>query len=356
MQKQLIYDLDLETLDQIIIDSGEPKYRTQQVWEGVYKKYYQDPTAISNLPISFRNSLNELFSFNSLIPTNEIKSKDGETIKTLFTLPDGNAIEAVMMGYSNRRTLCISTQVGCAMGCIFCATGQMGLTRHLSSGEIIEQVIYYARRLQSSGQHITNVVVMGMGEPFHNYQATMEAIYRLNNPLGFNLGARRFTISTVGIVPAIQHFTNDKSQVNLAVSLHAADDNLRSSLVPINRKYPLQQLMDACQKYVESTNRRISFEWALIKGINDSITDAIKLSNLLQIFRRNGLSFCHVNIIPLNPTKKYNGYAASGQKAIEFKDELERRGYPCTIRLRRGIEIHAGCGQLAVYQNIKDRI
>jgi 23S rRNA (adenine2503-C2)-methyltransferase len=218
----------------------------------------------------------------------------------------------------------------------------MGLKRNLTSGEIVEQVIYYARQLKESGEAVTNVVVMGMGEPFHNYDATMAAIDRLNHPHGFNFGERRFTISTVGLVPAIRRFTAEKRQVNLAISLHAADDELRASMLPIDRRYPLDELFEACREYVNTTRRRISFEWALIQGINDTSEQAELLAR-----RLHGM-LCHVNVIPLNPTSQYNGRATTRQRAIEFQNELEQRGIPCTIRLRRGIDIQAGCGQLAI--------
>src|SRR4030042_6089782 len=206
------------------------------------------------------------------------------------------------MRYNNRRALCISTQAGFSMGCVFCATGQMGFSRQLTSGEIVEQVIYYARQLALDHEQVTNIVVMGMGEPFHNYDATLSAIERLNNPQGFNLGARRFTISTVGLVPGIRRFTQEHSQINLAISLHAADDTLRSQLLPINKKYPLEQLFSACLEYVQVTRRRLSFEWALIQGVNDTPEQAHLLAQRLRIFRIGGSILCHVNLIQLNPT------------------------------------------------------
>ncbi len=225
-----------------------------------------------------------------------MKSIDQNTVKTLFRLEDHKAIEAVLMHYNKRNTLCISSQAGCGMGCVFCATGQMGLKRNLTSGEIVEQVLYYARHLREQGEVVTNVVVMGMGEPFHNYDATIQALDRLNDNGGFNLGARRFTISTVGLVPAIRRFAAERHQYNLAVSLHAAEDELRSSLLPINKKYPLSELLDACRDYVDQTRRRITFEWALIQDVNDSPDQARILAS-----RVKGL-LCHVNVIPLNPT------------------------------------------------------
>ena len=245
------------------------------------------------------------------------------------------------MHYDRRKTLCISTQAGCAMGCVFCATGQMGFKRHLTSGEIVEEVLYYARMLRAEGEQVTNVVFMGMGEPFHNYDATMSAIQRLNHPEGMNLGARRFTISTVGLVPVIKRFADEKSQVNLAISLHAANDELRSSMLPINRKYPIEELMTACREYIEKTGRRLTFEWALIQDVNDSVETARELGNLLR-----GM-IAHVNVIPLNPTHKFAGKGSTRERAAAFKAELEQAGIPCTVRMRRGIDIQAGCGQLA---------
>jgi 23S rRNA (adenine2503-C2)-methyltransferase len=217
----------------------------------------------------------------------------------------------------------------------------MGFQKNLTSGEIVEQVLFYARQLTARKKRVTGVVVMGMGEPFHNYEETLKAIERLNHSQGFNLGARRFTISTVGLVPFIRRFADEQLQVNLAISLHAADNSLRSSMLPINDKYPLEQLIPACHDYVRKTHRRITFEWALIKDVNDSLEDAQKLSVLLD-----GL-LCHVNIIPLNPTSGYTGAPTSNARARSFQSELQRNNIPCTIRLRRGIEIQAGCGQLA---------
>lgn len=291
--------------------------------------------------------LADKFTFHHLTPKQSLESHEGETQKTLFSLPDGQGIETVLMQYRERRTLCISTQAGCAMGCVFCATGQMGYRRNLTSGEIVEQVLYFARRLSAINEKVTNVVVMGMGEPFHNYDGTLAAIDRLNDPEGFALGARRFTISTVGLIPGIKQFTKEHRQVNLAISLHAAEDDLRSSLLPIDRKYPLNDLIETCVEYVEATRRRITFEWALIQGVNDGVDQAKKLAFLLRPLVQNGIALCHVNVIPLNPTRRYNGKATTHTQAEAFRQTLESYGIPCTIRIRRGIEIQAGCGQLA---------
>lgn len=348
--KPLIYDLDLQELETLFESWGQPAYRARQIWNGLYQSLWNDPQQITTLPLELRERLAQTFRFSSLEPVRSIESSDGETRKTLFHLPDGQAIEAVLMRYARRRTLCISTQAGCAMGCVFCATGQMGFRRNLSSGEIIEQVLFYERQLHERDDRVTNVVIMGMGEPFHNYQATLEAIERLNHPEGFKFGARRFTVSTVGLVPAIRRFTAENSQVNLAVSLHAADDELRTSMLPVNAKYPLDELFEACLDYVNHTHRRITFEWALIHDVNDTDEQAEKLIERLQPFIQNGAALCHVNVIPLNPTEGYEGQATTQERAHAFQAKLEQHGIPCTIRVRRGIDIQAGCGQLAIQE------
>ncbi len=339
--KPFFFDLNLAELKELIVSLGEPAYRAEQIWQAMYTHFSTDSLEITTLSKPLRAKLQKALDFSHLSPVDRLVSSDRETVKTLFRLPDGANIEAVLMYYDIRDTLCISSQAGCAMNCVFCATGQMGFKRNLSSGEIVEQVIYYARELASSGKTVTNVVVMGMGEPFNNYQAVMDAIDRLNDPKGLNLGARRFTISTVGLVPMIRQFASEKRQVNLAISLHAANDTLRSSLLPINRKYPLKDLIEACKDYIAATNRRITFEWALIQGVNDSQDDARELAALIK-----GL-LCHVNVIPLNPTNRYRGQPTTKERAEEFKGLLDSLGIPCTIRLRRGIDIQAGCGQLA---------
>jgi 23S rRNA (adenine2503-C2)-methyltransferase len=344
---EFIYDLDYAQVEAILLSWSEPRYRAQQIWKGLYQHLWNRPEQFTQLPVQLRSKLSQEFGFTQLKPIQTVESSDGETRKTLFELPDGQAIEAVLMRYGQpgsarqRRTLCISTQAGCGMGCTFCATGQMGFRRHLSSGEIIEQVLYYARQLAEIDEQVTNVVLMGMGEPFHNYEATLGAIDRLNDPNGFNFGARRFTISTVGLIPMIRRFANERRQVNLAISLHAVDDELRSSMLPINKKYPIQELLATCRDYVKKTNRRITFEWALIYGVNDTPETARQLGQLLQ-----GM-LCHVNVIPLNPTQGFQGQATTRERAQAFREELEKVGIPCTIRMRRGIDIQAGCGQLA---------
>lgn len=337
----LVCDLELGDFREILVDWGEPPYRATQIWHGLYKSLWADAQHFTNLPAKLREKLGDQLRFTGMTPDKVLISNDKETTKTLLKMPDGLAIEAVLMRYARRRTLCISTQAGCAMGCVFCATGQMGFQRHLSSGEIVEQVLYYARILQSQGQQVTNIVIMGMGEPFHNYEATMKAIDRLNHPEGFNFGARRFTISTVGLVPMIHRFASEQRQVNLAVSLHAVDDDLRSQLLPVNRRYPVGELLQACRDYVNHTHRRITFEWALIQDVNDSEEQAFNLAQHIKDL------LCHVNIIPLNPTQRYPGQATTQARAQAFQAVLERHKIPCSIRVRRGIDIQAGCGQLA---------
>ena len=341
MDIPFIYDLTLPDLALLLKSWGEPTFRAKQIWTGLYQQFWNTPDEFTNLPVKLREKLKESVQFDLLNPTLKLDSSDGQTRKTLFQLHDGKQIEAVLMKYDSRRTLCISTQAGCAMGCTFCATGQMGFGRHLSSGEIVAQVMYYARLLHQDHDHVTNVVVMGMGEPFHNYNNTMAAIDRLNDSEGYNFGARRFTVSTVGLVPMIKRFAAEKRQVNLAVSLHAADDTLRVSMLPVNKRYPIEELIAACRDYVEATGRRITFEWALINGVNDTQQQAEKLAKLLK-----GL-LCHVNAIPLNPTTGYSGQATTREHANIFQQTLEKHGIPCTIRIRRGIDIQAGCGQLA---------
>lgn len=351
-----IFDLEYQELEKFLHDWGEPTYRARQIWQGLYQHLYSSPDQFTNLPGALRKRLEEQFgrkladgkaTFYHLDQSAVQNSKDMATRKILFRLPDQRLIETVLMKYDQRRTLCISTQSGCAMGCVFCGTGQMGFFRNLSSGEIVEQVLFFAHQLAVQGEHVTNIVLMGMGEPFHNYDATMAAIDRMNHPKALNLGSRRFTISTVGLIPMIQRFAKEKRQVNLAVSLHAADDDLRSSMLPVNKRYPISELMKACREYVNLTHRRITFEWALIEGVNDTPEQARKLASLLKELIVDGTMLCHINAIPLNPTQKYAGKATNKIRAQAFQDELAKFGIPCTIRLRRGIDIQAGCGQLA---------
>ncbi|GAB4539538.1 MAG: 23S rRNA (adenine(2503)-C(2))-methyltransferase RlmN [Anaerolineales bacterium] len=348
----LIYDLSLPALADLLPQWGQPAYRAKQIWQGLYQQLYASPNEFSALPKPLREKMAAEFSFSPFTVKTRLNSSDGHTRKTLFELPDGNLIEAVLMRYERedgeeysprkvRHTLCISTQAGCAMGCVFCATGQLGFKRNLSSGEIIAQILYYAQLLAQKGETVSNVVFMGMGEPFHNYDNVMSSIDRLNDPAGFNFGARRFTISTVGLAPQIRRFADEMRQVNLAISLHAADNDERLAIMPVNKKYDIEELLEACQYYIDKTRRRITFEWALISGVNDTPETAKKLAARLK-----GM-LCHVNAIPLNPTKGFAGQGADRERANRFQETLEAAGIPCTIRMKRGIDIQAGCGQLA---------
>jgi 23S rRNA (adenine2503-C2)-methyltransferase len=336
-----IFDLSFRDFARLMTDWDEPVYRAEQIWKGLYQQFWSSPDLFTTLPSSLRNRLAEELQFYVITPAKTLASSDGRTIKTLFRLHDGKSIESVLMRFEKRNTLCISTQAGCAMGCVFCATGQMGFQRHLSSGEIVAQVMYFARQLHDNSENVTNVVLMGMGEPFHNYDNTMSAIDRLNDSNGFNFGFRRFTISTVGLIPAIRRFATERRQINLAISLHAADDALRTSMLPINKRYPIDDLLDACRDYIAATSRRITFEWALVNEVNDTPGQARLLAQKL-----NGM-LCHVNAISLNPTQGYLGQATTRERADKFKEILISYGIPCTIRLKRGIDINAGCGQLA---------
>jgi len=338
--RESLLDWSWQALQDLLASWGEPSFRVEQVWRWVYRSLIGDFQGMSNLPAPLRARLAERFLLSPLSPLAETASSDGETTKLLFELPDGQTIETVLMRYSRRRTVCISTQVGCALGCPFCATGQSGFTRHLTAGEIVAQVLYAARAFRDEGTVLSHVVVMGMGEPLLNYDATLAALRRLMDERGLNLGARRFTVSTVGIVPGIRRLSAEGLAVRLAVSLHAADDALRDELVPVNRRFPLGQLLPACREYVARTGRRVTFEYALVEGVNDQVEQAGQLADLVRGLR------CHVNLIPLNPTPGSLYRASSPAQVQAFHAALERLRVPATVRLRRGIDIQAGCGQL----------
>jgi len=336
-----LYDLTFDALIALLTGWGQPAYRARQLWDWLYVQKVTDVAAMTNLPKGLRERLAAETRITRLEVVRELVSADGETVKWLFRLPDGQLIESVLMEYDDgRRTACISTQAGCAMGCVFCATGQMGFARHLSVGEIVEQAVHLARWLGARGERLSNVVLMGMGEPFHNYDATLAAIHRLNDTAGLNIGQRHITVSTVGLVPMIRRFADEGLQVKLAISLHAATDEERSALLPVNKRWPIADLMDACRYYVEKAGRRITFEWALIRGENDTAEQAHALGSLLR-----GLQG-HVNLIPLNPTGGYLGKASNRRRIEAFQAALESYGVTSTVRVRRGIDINAGCGQL----------
>lgn len=345
-----LLDLTYDQLKELLTSWGEPSFRAAQVWGWLYRSLASDVHQMHNLPKGLRARLDETTYLSALTPLEERVSADELTSKVLFALRDGETVESVFMRYERRRTVCVSTQVGCPIGCPFCATGQSGFRRNLTAGEMVEQVLYFAREaarnkgkgVEEGGSElpITNVVLMGMGEPLLNYEATWQAIETLNDARGFGLGARRITLSTVGVVPGIRRLSQEKLQVGLAVSLHAPTDRLRDTLVPLNRRYPLGQLMAACRDYVQNTGRRVTFEYALMEGVNDSLEQARQLGRLLQ-----GLT-CHVNLIPLNPIAGSPYQPSSRQVALAFQKELEQQGVTTTLRVGRGLDIQAGCGQL----------
>jgi 23S rRNA (adenine2503-C2)-methyltransferase len=339
-EKAQFYDLDLAGLTRMMVDLGQPDFRARQIWGWLYKRTVQDFDQMTNLPLSLRQELSRIAVLDTSTVVAEQLSSDGQTKKVLTRLADGRFIETVLMRYDKRRTLCISTQAGCAMGCVFCATGQMGFYRHLTAGEIVAPVIRFARELAREERRVTNIVMMGMGEPLHNYDNTLAAIDRLTDDEGFNLGARKITISSVGLVPAIRRYAEEQRQSPLAISLHAATNEERDRLIPINRKWPIETLMDACHYYIEKSGRRITFEWALIAETNDTVDQAKALGQLLQ-----GM-LCHVNLIPLNPTAGYPGAPSSRRRVEAFCQVLASYGVTSTVRVRRGIDIQAGCGQL----------
>ena len=336
-----LYDYDLAGLVDLMTDWGFPSYRAKQVYEWLFKHKVATFAQMANLPKALRERLDAEARIGNMELEAEQFSSDGQTVKRLFRLPDGQLIESVLMEYDDgRRTACISTQAGCAMGCVFCATGQMGFARHLTSGEIVEQAIHFARQLEAENDRLSNIVLMGMGEPLHNYDHTMDAVRTLNDPDGMNIGQRQMTLSTVGLVPQIKRFADEDIHTKLAISLHAATDDERDALLPINRRYPLRDVIDAANYYVEKTGRRISFEWALIRGENDTLEQAEKLGKLLR-----GL-LCHVNMIPLNPTGGFDGAPSDPLAVAAFQAELAKYEVTSTVRVRRGIDIQAGCGQL----------
>ncbi len=379
-----LLDLSRDALRDQVITWGQPAYRADQLHQWLYQQIAADPAEMTNLPASLRALLSEQAQIDLLTPVAETASRDGQTTKTLFRLHDGQLIETVLMRYDRRNTVCISSQAGCAMGCTFCATAQMGLQRNLTPGEITAQVLYFERWLRQQGDggkrgkvgsgereatsaagnsglrvtsnnapsiaphsplpaprsRVSNIVVMGMGEPLANYANLWQALRTLTDPAGFGLGARKITVSTVGLVPGIDRFAEEDVQINLAVSLHAPNDALRATLAPINHRYPIAEVIAACRRYVARTHRRISFEYAMMAGINDSPALAEELAALLH-----GL-LCHVNLIPLNPVAGSPFQPSRREDVDAFVAILQSRGIPTTLRVRRGIDIDAGCGQL----------
>lgn len=331
------YDVDRDGLAALLRGRGEPRFRAGQVWAGLYERFLA-PDEMTDVPKALRQWL-DLALPPALVPVAEAVSDGGDTVKWLWRLHDGDRIETVLMAYPDRVTVCVSTQAGCAMACGFCATGQAGFERHLTTGEIVEQVARAARRAASEGRRLGNVVFMGMGEPLANYERVWAAVERLHDAVG--LSARHLTLSTVGVVPGIRRLADERLPVNLAVSLHAANDAQRDDLVPVNRRWPLPVLMEACRAYVDAKGRRLSFEWALIDGVNDRRSDAVELAGLARPLG------AHVNLIPLNPTPGYGVPGTPPARVREFREWLRTLGVNATVRRNRGTDIDAACGQLA---------
>lgn len=348
-----ITNLPCKELDRLMVSRGEPLFRAKQIRKWVYQNLAAGYDEMTDLPLPLRQKLTEETTLHSIEPEQQVTGRDG-TIKGLFRCNDGYTVESALMYYGGdeekeRRTVCVSTQAGCSIGCPFCATGRQGFQRNLTPGEIVDQVLYFARLLNkqqesaksnSRAERVSNVVFMGMGEPLLNFDSLWQAIETLNAPECFKLGARNMTISTSGIVPGIKRLSREKLQVGLAVSLHAADNALRDKLVPINKKYPLEELVPACREYSQVTGRRLSFEYILFNGINDSPAQAKKLAGLMRGFN------CHVNLIPANKTENKAYSPPQRQAVLAFEHELKKLQINVTLRASRGQDINAGCGQL----------
>ena len=331
-----IKDYNLEELKEEIENLGEKKYRAEQIFKWLYIDKVKNFDDMTNLSLELRNKLKENYTMCNYKILSKQESKDG-TIKYLFDVLDGNAIETVVMQYHHGKTICVSSQIGCKMGCKFCASTGIKFERSLSSGEIVEQILAVEQDLDET---ISNVVFMGIGEPFDNYENVMNAVRIINNQKGLNIGARHISISTSGVVPRIYDFANEDMQCTLSISLHATDDEKRSDMMPVNRKYNIQELMEACRYYIQKTNKRISFEYALAKDNNDNLQDAKRLVQLLK-----GM-LCHVNLIPINKIENGKFVKSTNENIIKFRDYLNDNGIVATIRRELGSDIDAACGQL----------
>jgi 23S rRNA (adenine2503-C2)-methyltransferase len=350
-----LLDLNYDEVKNLVAGLGQKAFRADQLLNWVYTRLAGSFEEMSDLPVDLRRQLEAAARLYTFSVVDEKNTSDARTRKTLFKLTDGQTIESTLMFYENsgsgreRRTVCVSTQVGCPMGCLFCATGQQGFVRNLTAGEIIEQVLYFARQVaqqvnseerEIDRKPITNVVFMGMGEPLANYDNLRKAVEMLNFKRGLQLGVRQITLSTAGIVPMIKRLADENWHLELAVSLHAASDKLRDRLMPVNRTYPLKQLIPACREYLDKTGRRPTFEYALFQGVNDSDDDARQLGILLM-----GLN-CSVNLIVGNPTAGWEYRSSTLLQAQAFQKQLFAAGVFNTIRVSRGTDIEAGCGQL----------
>ena len=335
-----LYALEFSALEALLADWGEPQAHAREVWRWLYQRQATGFDQMTTLPQTLRERLAAETTLYTPVVLARQEAPDGETRKDLLELEDGEQIEVVLLRYRQRRSACISSQVGCACGCPFCATGQMGFVRQLASEEIVAQVLHLQRELTSQQERLSNIVLMGMGEPLLNYEHTLSAIRRLVDHRSMGFVQRRITLSTVGIVPGIERLADENLQISLAISLHAATDALRNQLAPINQRYPLDDVFAAVQHYTIRTQRRVMFEWVMIDGINDTREQAEAL-----VARLAGLP-AHVNVIRLNATPDYPGQASLPQAIEAFTAILDRAQIPHTMRQRRGGAIAAGCGQL----------
>ena len=331
-----IKDYNLEELKKELIDIGEKPFRAEQIFKWLYQEKVTSFDDMTNLSLELRKKLEENYTMCNYKILKKLKSKDG-TIKYLFDVLDGNAIESVLMKYHHGYSICVSSQIGCKMGCKFCASTGIPFVRNLSSGEIVEQILSIER---DENIRISNVVFMGIGEPLDNYDNVVNAIHIINHPKGLNIGARHISISTSGLVPKIYKLAEEKIQCTLSISLHATTNEKRSSMMPVNNTYKIEELMQACKDYIKETNRRISFEYALAKDNNDNLEDAKQLVKLLK-----GM-LCHVNLIPINKIENGNYTKSSNENIIKFRDYLNEHGIVATIRRELGSDIDAACGQL----------
>ena len=338
-----IKEYNLDELKNEIEQLGEKKYRAEQIFKWIYVDKVKEFDEMTNLSLDLREKLKQNYTMCNFKILEKQESVDG-TKKYLFDVLDGNAIETVLMQYHHGKTICVSSQIGCKMGCKFCASTGIKFIRNLTSGEIVEQVLAVE---QDIGDKISNVVFMGIGEPFDNYDNVMKAIKILNNQKGLNIGARHISISTSGIVPMIYKFADEEGQCTLSISLHATNDEKRSKMMPINNRYNIKELMEACKYYINKTNKRISFEYALAKDNNDNLEDAKELVKLLK-----GM-LCHVNLIPINKIENGSFTKSSNENIIKFRDYLNENGIVATIRRELGSDIDAACGQLR-RKNLKE--
>ncbi|EKN64111.1 ribosomal RNA large subunit methyltransferase N [Neobacillus bataviensis LMG 21833] len=339
IKKKSIYSLELHELMDWLSENGEKPFRAEQIFDWLYKKRITSFEDMSNIAKGLRDKLSNQFQFTTLNTAIQQTSSDG-TIKFLFELQDGYSIETVLMRHDYGNSVCVTTQVGCRIGCTFCASTLGGLKRHLEAGEIVAQVVKVQQALDETQERVDSVVIMGIGEPFDNYDNMLSFLKIINHDKALNIGARHITVSTSGIVPKIYQFADENTQINFAISLHAPNTELRSKLMPINKAYKLDDLMKAVRYYIDKTGRRISFEYGLFGGVNDSTDHAEELADLLKGIK------CHVNLIPVNYVPERDYVRTPKEKIFAFEKTLKKRGINVTIRREQGHDIDAACGQL----------